>query len=94
MLPVGKTNSFDGVVAVVDFVAGFKHNTEPPTAKALYWLKVSQIPGQKTVWLSWKKRITVVSGRNELSVTSVLSPTLMTSPKTRDITIHCGQGGL
>lgn len=44
-LPVGQTDSFDGVVAVVDFVAGFKHNAEPPAAKALHRLKVSQIPG-------------------------------------------------
>ncbi len=40
-IPVGQTDSFDGVVAVIYFVAGFKHNTEPPTAEALHRLKVS-----------------------------------------------------
>lgn len=46
-LPIGQADSFDGVVAVVHFVAGFKHNAKPPTAKALHWLKVCQVPGER-----------------------------------------------
>ncbi|TNN39637.1 hypothetical protein EYF80_050195 [Liparis tanakae] len=41
-VPVGQTDPFDGVVAVVHFVAGFKHDTEPPAAEALHRLEVRQ----------------------------------------------------
>lgn len=51
LLPVGQTDPFDGVVAVVHFVAGFKHNAEPPAAKALHGLKVGQVPEERTLWL-------------------------------------------
>lgn len=50
-LPVGQTDPFDGIVAVIHFVAGFKHNAESPAAEALHWLKVGQVPGEKTLWL-------------------------------------------
>lgn len=44
-IPVGQPDPFDSIIAVVHFVAGFKHNAEAPTAKALHGLKVSQVPG-------------------------------------------------
>ena len=46
-LPVGQTDSFDSVVAVVHLVAGFKHDTEPAAAETLHRLKVSQVPGER-----------------------------------------------
>lgn len=47
-LPIGQTDSFDGVVAVVHFVTGFKDDAEPPAAKALHRLEVRQVPGGRT----------------------------------------------
>lgn len=44
VLPVGQTDPFDGVVAVIHFVACFKHDTEPPAAETLHRLKVRQVP--------------------------------------------------
>lgn len=46
-LPVGQTDSFDGVVAVVHLVASFKHDPEPPAAEALHRLEVGQVPGER-----------------------------------------------
>ena len=48
-LPAGQTDSFDGVVAVVNLVSGFKHDPEPPAAEALHRLKISQVPGENTL---------------------------------------------
>lgn len=44
VLPVGQTDPFDGVVAVIHFVTCFKHDTEPPATEALHRLKVRQVP--------------------------------------------------
>lgn len=72
VLPVGQTDSFDGVVAVVHFVSGFKHNTEPPAAKALYWLEVRQVPEEEdTVVVIMQRTLTLHSDSKE-PVTSVI----------------------
>lgn len=47
--PVGQTDPFDCVVAVVHLVAGFKHDTEPPAAEALHRLEVRQVSGRRHI---------------------------------------------
>lgn len=57
LIPVGQTDPFDSIIAVVHFVAGFKYNAEPTTAKALHGLKVSQVPGED-IWVSKEGSLT------------------------------------
>lgn len=63
--PVGQTDPFDSIIAVVHFVAGFKYDAEPTTAKALHGLKVGQVPGED-IWVSKEDTHSSLEEREDL----------------------------
>lgn len=46
-LPVGQSDPFDGIVAVIYFISGFKNHSKTSSTQTLNWFEICQISGNR-----------------------------------------------